>query len=53
MIVLFLVLLTVEWIIMWQVDPSNDIVFTSQFTTAIIPATWMYAYFGRRMKFLK
>ncbi len=53
MIVLFLVLLIAEWIIMWQVDPNNDVVSTSQFATATIPAIWLYAYLGKRMKFLK
>jgi hypothetical protein len=53
MIILFLVLLIVEWTIMWKVDPSNDLVFTSQFATATIPSIWMYSYLGQRMRFLK
>ncbi len=52
-IFLFLILLIAEWLIMWQVDPNNDLVFTSQFATATIPAIWMYAYLGKTMKFLK
>ncbi len=53
MIALFFSLLIVEWTIMWKVNPSNDIVFTSQFATATIPSIWMYSYLGKRMRFLK
>jgi hypothetical protein len=52
MIVLFFALLLVEWTIMWTVDPSNDVVFTSQFATAMVPSVWMYGYIGRKMSFL-
>jgi len=40
-------------IISKKVDPSNDVVFTSQFAIAAIPSTWMYGYLGQRMRFLK
>jgi hypothetical protein len=52
MTVLFFVLIIVEWTIMWKVDPSNDVVFASQFATATIPSIWMYSYLGKRMTFL-
>jgi len=53
MILLFLGFLIVTWMIMWKVDPSNDIVFATQFATAMIPSIWMYNYVGQKMRFLK
>jgi hypothetical protein len=53
LLVLFFALLAVQWIIMWNVDPGNDVVFASQFATATVPSIWIYDYLGRRMKFLK
>ncbi len=52
MLFVFFVLLFLQWIITRQVNPSNDIVFTSQFATATIPAIWLFGYLGTRMKFL-
>jgi hypothetical protein len=52
MTVLFFILLIVEWTIMWKVDPSNDLVFASQFATVTIPSIWMYSYIGKRLAFL-
>jgi len=53
MILLFLGFLIVTWMIMWKVDPSNDVVFATQFATAMIPSIWMYNYVGQKMRFLK
>lgn len=52
MIVLFFALLIVEWVIMWRVDASNDLVFASQFATATVLAIWLFAYLGKSMRFL-
>ena len=53
MILLFLGFLIVTWMIMWKVDTSNDIVFATQFATAMVPSIWMYNYVGQKMGFLK
>jgi riboflavin transporter FmnP len=52
MIFVFFVLLFLQWIITTHVNPSNDIVFTTQFATGTIPAIWLFGYLGTRMKFL-
>ncbi|WP_157638013.1 hypothetical protein [Flexithrix dorotheae] len=47
---LFIGALIIEWIIMWKVNPVNDVVFTSQFATGIFPAIIIYGRLGNYWK---
>ena len=53
MFVLFLALLFVEWILIWGVEHSNDVIFTSMFATATIPAILLYSWIARRCNFFR
>ncbi len=50
--VLFFLLLAIEWIIKWKVDPMNDLVFLSQLVTGIIPSFMTYNWLGKKWKIL-